>query len=74
MRSDMSTQETNARIEFLASVEVFSALTRAEIDRLAEAALSRTLAFGDTVCRAGDAAEGLIVIKSGSIRVFAGSA
>lgn len=67
----MDTQERSSRVDFLASVDLFSALTRNDLDRLAEAAQSRTLAFGDTVCRAGDPADGLFVVKSGSIRVFA---
>ena len=36
-----------------------------------QSAQSRLLAFGDTVCTAGEAAEGLFIVKSGSIRVFA---
>ena len=66
----MSTPETKSRAEFLATIDLLSALTRNDLDRLAEAAQSRVLAFGDTVCSAGDAAEGLFVVKSGSIRVF----
>ena len=66
----MSTQETQSRAEFLASIDLLSALTRNDLERLAEAAQSRLLAFGDTVCSAGDVAEGMFVVKSGSIRVF----
>jgi subfamily B ATP-binding cassette protein HlyB/CyaB len=66
----MTTQETKSRAEFLASVDLFSALTRNDIDRLAASAQSRMLAFGDAVCSAGEVAEGLFVVKSGSIRVF----
>ena len=51
-------------------MEVLSPFTRAELERLAARAQSRFFAFGDTVCNAGDPAEGLFVIKSGSIRVF----
>src|SRR5882757_7466605 len=68
---DMSSQERQSRAEFLASVELFSALTRIAIERLAESAQSRLLAFGDTVCTAGEVAAGLFIVKSGSIRVFA---
>ncbi len=50
---------------------MFSALTRNDIERVAESAESRLLAFGDTVCTAGEVAEGLFIVKSGSIRVFA---
>ncbi len=67
----MKTQEEQSRVEFLVSVDLFSTLTRLEIERLAEGARSQTLAFGDTLCSAGDAADGLFIIKSGSIRVFA---
>lgn len=68
----MDTQKASpSHADFLASVDLFSAFTRAEIDRLAECAQSRFLAFGDTVCSAGEAADGVFVVKSGSIRVFA---
>src|SRR5579872_3405219 len=67
----MNTPEIQSLVEFLASVELLSALTRAEIERLAQSAQSRQLSFGDTVCTAGEEADGLLVIKSGSIRVFA---
>ncbi len=68
---DMSAEERQSRVEFLASIELLSALTRTAIERLAESAESRLLAFGDAVCTAGDAAAGLFIVKSGSIRVFA---
>jgi ATP-binding cassette, subfamily B, bacterial HlyB/CyaB len=64
------TVETSSRAEFLASIDLLSALTRNDLERLAQAAQSRVLAFGDTVCKAGDAADGLLVVKSGSIRIF----
>jgi len=67
----MDTQETWSLVEFLTSVDLLSALTRVDIERLARSAQSRLLAFGDTVCTAGEAAEGLFIVKSGSIRVFA---
>jgi subfamily B ATP-binding cassette protein HlyB/CyaB len=67
----MDAQEIKSRADFLATVDLLSALTRKDIDRLAEAAQSRWLAFGDTACKAGDPAEGLFVIKSGSVRIFA---
>ena len=66
-----STQDIQARVEFLASVELLSALTRVAIESLAQSAQSRLLAFGDTVCTAGEPATGLFIVKSGSIRVFA---
>ena len=66
-----STEEIQARVEFLASVDLLSALTRTAIETLANSAQSRLLAFGDTVCTAGEVAGGLFIVKSGSIRVFA---
>src|SRR5262245_42732534 len=67
----MNTQATQSLAEFLASVDLLSTLTRTELEGLAQSAQSRLLAFGDTVCTAGDVAEGLFIVKSGSIRVFA---
>ena len=56
--------------DFLASVEMLSPFTRAELERLAEHAESRFFSFGETVCNAGEPADGLFVIKSGSVRIF----
>ena len=56
--------------DFLSSVEILSPFTRDELERLAEHAESRFFSFGDTVCNAGDPADGLLVIKSGSVRIF----
>jgi subfamily B ATP-binding cassette protein HlyB/CyaB len=67
----MNTQEIQSRVEFLASVDLLSVLTRTAIERLAESAESRPLGFGDPVCTAGEAVAGLFIVKSGSIRVFA---
>ncbi len=61
-------QQTPA--DFLSTVEILSVFTRDELERLAAAIESRFFAFGDSVCNAGDPAEGLFVIKSGSVRVF----
>ncbi len=66
-----STQEIQSRVDFLASVDLLSALTRVAIESLAQSAQSRLLAFGDTVCTAGELATGMFIVKSGSIRVFA---
>jgi ATP-binding cassette subfamily B protein len=65
------TQEPQSCAEFLSGVELLSALTRPEIERLAQSAQSRVLAFGEAVCTAGEIAAGVLFIKSGSIRVFA---
>jgi ATP-binding cassette, subfamily B, bacterial HlyB/CyaB len=69
--SQSGTQEIQARVEFLASVDLLSTLTRAAIEALSQSAQSRHLGFGDTVCTAGEPATGLFIVKSGSIRVFA---
>jgi ATP-binding cassette subfamily B protein len=66
----MSTPNLQARADFLSSVEILSSFARAEIERLAGRAESRTFAFGETVCSAGEPADGLFVVKSGSVRVF----
>lgn len=57
--------------DFLSSVEILSPFARDELERLAGEAQSRFYSFGDTVCNAGEAADGLLVIKSGSVRIFA---
>lgn len=57
--------------DFLASVELLSPFTRDELEQLSEHVQSRFYAFGDTVCSAGEPAEGILVIRSGSVRVFA---
>lgn len=69
--SHSGTQEIQARVEFLASVDLLSTLTRTAIEALSQSAQSRHLGFGDTVCTAGEPATGLFIVKSGSIRVFA---
>jgi ATP-binding cassette subfamily B protein len=69
MRMDAAANQP-ALTDFLASVEILSPFSRDELERLAERAQSRFYAFGDTVCNAGDPADGLLVIKSGSVRVF----
>ena len=62
---EMSAEERQSRAEFLATVDLLSALTRNAIERLAQSAESRLLAFGDTVCTAGEVATGLFIVKSG---------
>lgn len=57
--------------DFLSSVEILSPFSRDELDRLGEHAQSRFYSFGETICNAGDAADGLLVIKSGTVRLFA---
>jgi ATP-binding cassette subfamily B protein len=55
---------------FLATVEILSPLSRDEIEQLAQHAESRRYGFGETVCNAGDVADGLYVVRTGSVRIF----
>ncbi|HTR08222.1 MAG TPA: peptidase domain-containing ABC transporter [Paraburkholderia sp.] len=57
--------------EFLASVEPLSLFSREELDRLATQVETRSYAFGDTICKHGEPAAGLYVIRSGSVRLIA---
>ncbi|SDE17038.1 peptidase domain-containing ABC transporter [Paraburkholderia lycopersici] len=57
--------------DFLASVEPLSLFAREELDRLAAQAEKRSYAFGDTICKPGEPAAGLYVIRSGSVRLIA---
>jgi ATP-binding cassette subfamily B protein len=45
--------------DFLASVEILSPLGRDALEQLADAVQVRHYAFGETICKAGDPAEGL---------------
>ena len=57
-------------IDFLSSVEIFSAFRRDELEALAGHAEVRRYDFGDTVYNAGDPGDGLYVIRSGAVRIF----
>ncbi|RFU47942.1 peptidase domain-containing ABC transporter [Paraburkholderia sp. DHOC27] len=63
-------QTASPTADFLATVEILSPFSRDELERLAAHAESRHFAFGETVCNAGEAADGLFVIKSGTVRIF----
>ena len=67
---DSLAQQQQSPAEFLAAVEILSVFTAEELDKLAAAIETRNYAFGDTICKAGDAADGLYIIRSGSVRVF----
>jgi ATP-binding cassette subfamily B protein len=67
---DSVAKQEQSPAEFLATVEILSVFTAEELETLAAAIETRAYAFGDTICSAGDAAEGLVVIRSGSVRVF----
>jgi ATP-binding cassette subfamily B protein len=66
----METSQQQSPAEFLSSVEILSPFTREELGRMADALEVRFYAFGDTICKAGEPAAGLYVVKSGSVRVF----
>lgn len=57
-------------VEFLSSVEILSPFSPDELAQLSEQIQSRFFAFGETVCNSGDPADGLYVVKSGSVRIF----
>ncbi|HEY1996576.1 peptidase domain-containing ABC transporter [Paraburkholderia sp.] len=63
-------QTSPSAAEFLSSVEILAPFTRDELERLTEHAQSRFYSFGETVCKAGEPADGLFVVKSGSVRIF----
>ena len=67
---DSLAQQQQSPAEFLAAVEILSIFTAEELDKLAAAIEMRNYAFGDTICKAGDAADGLYIIRTGSVRVF----
>jgi ATP-binding cassette subfamily B protein len=67
---DSVAQQQQSPAEFLAAVEILSVFTAEELEQLAAAIETRAYAFGDTICSAGDAADGLYVIRTGSVRVF----
>ncbi len=66
----MEVKDAQALAEFLATVEILSPFKREELELMATRARSRFYAFGDSVCNAGESADGLFVVKSGSVRVF----
>ncbi len=56
--------------KFLTSVEFFSPLSREELEGIGDRIESRSFEFGDTVISAGDACEGLFIVRSGAVRLF----
>ena len=67
---DSLAQQQQSPATFLAGVEILSVFTAEELEQLAAAIEVRAYGFGDTICNAGDAADGLFVIRAGSVRVF----
>ncbi len=62
---------TESIADFLAGVEIFSAFQPAELEVLGNHAELKTYDFGDTICNAGERSDGLYVIRSGMVRLFA---
>ena len=60
----------DAVIDFLGSVDIFSAFSSEELKELVGHVETRHYDFGDTVYNAGDAGDGLYVIKAGAVRIF----
>ena len=60
---------TPAHVEALAQVALFERLDRVALARLAACADPIDFSPGDTVCRQGDAADGLYVVLSGTLKV-----
>jgi len=72
VRRLMSVTETTRQV--LANVPIFSGLAPAEMDFLAQHALSRTYGPGQTIFSEGDACAGLYVVVSGHVRIVKTSA
>ncbi len=68
----MSTELSNESpdLEFLASVEMFSAFSQDALAEIGKDAETAWYEFGDVVCEAGAPSDGVQVIKSGSVRIF----
>lgn len=60
----------NSFAEFLSSVEMFASLNETELAHISEGVEVIHLGFGDNVFDSGEAAKGLYVIKSGTVRLF----
>jgi CRP-like cAMP-binding protein len=69
----MATRETQARREILAQVPMFSALSAATLDELAQVAHTRRLKPREELCHKGDEGSQIFVIVSGRLRVSATS-
>ena len=72
VRRLMSVTETTRQV--LANVPIFSGLAPAEMNFLAQHALSRTYGPGQTIFSEGDACAGLYVVVSGHVRIVKTSA
>ncbi len=61
---------TESLVDFLSKVEFFSAFTPVEVEAMAKAAEVKHYQFADPIFNAGDVADGLCVIKTGTVRLF----
>lgn len=59
------------RIAVLQGLDIFSAATRAALERLARAAVEETVAAGTVIIREGDVADDFFVLLSGSVQISA---
>ena len=57
-------------INFLASVELFSAFQQEELEKVAANIQIKVYDFGDTIFNTGTVSNGLYVIQSGTVRLF----
>ena len=67
----MNDKSNDSLTEFLAKVEFLSAFTEAERANLAERAEVRYFDMGDNLATTGDLANHLLIVKKGSVRLFA---
>ena len=67
MSSEPSKDELD--LEFLASVEMFSAFSRDDLALIAQNAQSFYHEFGDEICHTGDPSDGVFLVASGSVRL-----
>ena len=56
--------------DFFASVELLSVFPPDALARIAAQAEPRAFTFGETIARQGEAADGLFVVRSGTVRLF----
>ena len=57
-------------IEFLRSVEILSVLGEDELLTISEQLEIRSYEFGDPICETGAPAEGIYIVKTGTVRLF----
>lgn len=63
--------ENNTNTESLGDIEMFSAFRPEERNRLIAQSESKWYELGDIICNAGDPCDGVYVVRSGMVRLFA---